>query len=314
MSMQAWMRVIVGVALAGAAWCGRAVTAGAEGTAAAGGVFAGVVMQVTAATPATPTSKDSPGGTITGVVAEKGENWVRIRPEKGEAMRLMPKWVGGTEAQGGGLDKDMLSTINKLRIGEKVEAKWIVQERPRVIELTVLEAATKPAEPAEGASGTFVGTLVEKGGEWIVVKTDAGESQRFAAGAEAVSAVEKLRVGQKVQVEWKFQQRRQIVSVKLAEAGATGKPANGTAENPADPEGGTTTGKVTEKGANFIVVQPESGQAVKFMPRWIGGAPSAGGGLDKAMLKKMADVQVGDSVTVKWIQAEGQRIVELQVN
>ena len=219
----------------------------------------------------------------------------------------MPKWIGGTEAEGGGLDKAMLATMRSLRVGQKVEVKWVTQDRPRAVEIMVLDAASKPADDA---GGTFTGTLIEKGDGWVMVKADSGDSQRFTIPADLPT--DSFKVGQKVTVGWKTQQqKRMAMSIKPAGAGSSGETAS---SGEAEAAKNVITGKITEKGDNFIVVQPADGAAMKLMPRWVGGAPSAGGGLDKAMLTTLSTLNVGDSVTVKWTDADGARIVELKVN
>jgi len=78
-------------------------------------------------------------------------------------------------------------------------------------------------------------------------------------------------------------------------------------------QSGTMTGTVTEKGETWIRVKDAEGNSERFMPRWIGGAPKDGGGLDKEMLKQIAAVKAGDKVEVKWTFDERKRVVELKV-
>jgi len=79
-------------------------------------------------------------GVIEGVISEKGENWIRVKPAEGESMRFMPRWIGGMPADGGGLDEDMLRVFQGLKAGDKVRVRWEFEERPRALEVTRLDA------------------------------------------------------------------------------------------------------------------------------------------------------------------------------
>ncbi len=89
-------------------------------------------------------------GTVTGVITEKGEGWLRVKGTGGENERYMARWIGGMPADGGGLDKDMVKTLTAVKVGDKVELKCIFDERPRVTELKVVEPA--PAETPKPAA------------------------------------------------------------------------------------------------------------------------------------------------------------------
>ncbi len=77
---------------------------------------------------------------------------------------------------------------------------------------------------------------------------------------------------------------------------------------------GKTIGVLTAKGEKFIEVKAageEKGR--KFVPRWIGGAPAQGGGLDKAMLKTFSELKVGSRLEVEWTFDERLRAVKITV-
>lgn len=80
----------------------------------------------------------------------------------------------------------------------------------------------------------------------------------------------------------------------------------------AEREGGTFTGTVVEKGEGWLRVKPAEGESERFMARWIGGMPKDGGGLDRAMVEKIAATPVGAKVRLKWIFEERKRVVELE--
>lgn len=78
-------------------------------------------------------------GSTEGVVTIVNENWFEIKIKKGEKVRIerfMPHWKGGNPNEGGGLDKEMLKEIAKLKVGDVVTVKWVYEERKRVIKIT----------------------------------------------------------------------------------------------------------------------------------------------------------------------------------
>jgi hypothetical protein len=165
----------------------------------------------------------------------------------------------------------------------------------------------------EPAGGTATGILVAKGETWIDVKAEgAKEAVKYRAqwiggnpdqgggpDKATVEAIKKLVVPNLVKVVWKkTDEGPRIVSVEMIVATA---------------KEGTVTGKVLAKGETWIDVKPEGGPTERYTPRWTGGAPKDGGGLDKAMIEKIAKTKVGDTVKVGWTRDERKRVVSLEV-
>lgn len=87
-------------------------------------------------------SEEGRKGTVTGVVTAKGDNWIEVKADGEEkARRYVPHWRGGNPADGGGLDKKMLTQIREVPLKSRVRIEWIFQERPRVEKLEVLKKA-----------------------------------------------------------------------------------------------------------------------------------------------------------------------------
>jgi hypothetical protein len=83
-------------------------------------------------------------GTVTGVVAGKGDNYIEVKADGEEkARRYVPHWRGGAPAQGGGLDKKMLQTFRTLKIGDRIRLEWEFEERARAVKVEVLKPAAK---------------------------------------------------------------------------------------------------------------------------------------------------------------------------
>jgi hypothetical protein len=88
--------------------------------------------------------------------------------------------------------------------------------------------ADEKKEPKK-RSGTVVGTLTEKGENWIEVKADGEEKARryvphWVGGApkdgggfdkKIVATIRKLKVGSRVRLEWEFEERPRVVKVDV---------------------------------------------------------------------------------------------------
>ena len=82
-------------------------------------------------------------GTVTGRVVALGDTWLDLKPEgKGPTERYLPEWHGGMPADGGGLDKEMIAAIGRLRVGDTARVQWRYEERKRVVGLERIESAS----------------------------------------------------------------------------------------------------------------------------------------------------------------------------
>jgi hypothetical protein len=83
-------------------------------------------------------------------------------------------------------------------------------------------------------------------------------------------------------------------------------------ETSSDPQ--TLVGTVTAKGDKWIEVQAEGEQESKrYTPRWSGGLPQDGGGLDKEMLAAIQELKVGSRIQMEWNYEERLRVLKIEV-
>jgi len=171
-------------------------------------------------------------------------------------------------------------------------------------------ARAEDQPPAEPMNGTVTGILTAKGADWIEVKADGarepiryvpfwrGGLPREGGGydQDTLKAIKSLVVPNRIKVVWEMQERRRIVSVEMLIP---------------EKKEGTTSGKVTAKGETWLEVTPDKEPPVRFWPRWVGGLPKDGGGLDKAIIATIKELKVGDWVEVKWSYDERLRAIEI---
>jgi hypothetical protein len=88
--------------------------------------------------------KKGKSGMVVGILTAKDKNSIDVKADGEEkARKYVPHWRGGAPAEGGGLDKDMLKTFAKLKVGSRVQVKWEFEERLRAVEVKVLKEADK---------------------------------------------------------------------------------------------------------------------------------------------------------------------------
>lgn len=121
------VRVLVGAVLVSGSWGSFQLVAGEEKQA-----------------PKADAKEEKKSGTIVGVIAAKGKDYLEVKADGEEkARRYVPRWVGGAPKDGGGYDKETVKTIGELKVGTRIKLEWEFEERPRVVKVTVLKAPVK---------------------------------------------------------------------------------------------------------------------------------------------------------------------------
>ena len=77
---------------------------------------------------------------------------------------------------------------------------------------------------------------------------------------------------------------------------------------------GTATGMLAAKGDNWIELKADGEEkARRYVPHWVGGIPSQGGGPDKKMVETIKALKVGSRLRVEWEFDERPRVVKIEV-
>lgn len=98
--------------------------------------------------------------------------------------------------------------------------------------LLAAEDKAKDSDKPAKKSGTVVGAITAKGDNWIDVKADGEEKGRryfphWRGGApkdgggldkDMLKTIKELKVGQRVRLEWEFQERPRVVKVEVIKA------------------------------------------------------------------------------------------------
>lgn len=162
--------------------------------------------------------KDQPRkGTVTGVVTEKGDNWIEVKADGEEkARRYVPHWRGGLPKDGGGPDKDMVAKIKETPVKSRVRLEWVFEERPRVEKIEILKKPDGTDKKDEKRSGTIAGEIKskkEQGNNVVIEVLAPGEEKprsyfvNFdpklkAPIPEVLKTVKAANVGDKVVFDW----------------------------------------------------------------------------------------------------------------
>ena len=159
------------------------------------------------------------GGVAFGIVMKKDGEAIEIRSDSNaEPLRLTPQVRDG-------VDKEMREQFEKLALGSRIQVAWVKQEHPRAMKIRVLWTRPEAANDERRSTGNAVGVITEKGADFVRIKSENGESERYTprwsgdgpkAGLdkEMVRALEKLKVGDKVRLEWVLEEHRRIVRIE----------------------------------------------------------------------------------------------------
>jgi hypothetical protein len=154
-------------------------------------------------------------GVAEGIVTDKGPDWIALK-EDGEdvPLRYVPQ-----KGAGGGFDAEMLKTIKGIITLNRARYSWKLDRgRLQVIQIQIL----KPGRQA----GVIIGTITFKHGSCIEVKPAGAPPERLiprwqggmpsqGGGPEKkiVKALAPFVVGDKVKVDWVYDDRKRVVGV-----------------------------------------------------------------------------------------------------
>lgn len=162
-------------------------------------------------------------GTVTGILTAKGADWVEVQADGAKtSVRYLPYWRGGMPQDGGGYDKAMLDTLKHVYVLNRVKLAWEFQEHKRIVSIEMLIPATKD------------GIVTAKGENWIEVKPDNAPAERYmpqwvgglpkdggGLNKEILTAFAALKIGDRVEVQWLYNERKRALDVHKVEAPAT---------------------------------------------------------------------------------------------
>jgi hypothetical protein len=138
------------------------------------------------------------------------------------------------------------------------------------------------------------GTVVEVVDLTVTLDT-GGERETFVADRQSempLEQVSQLLPGDQISLTWEQRGGKKWIGV-----------VSGT---------GQLQGKVTAKGDTWIEITSDRGQVQRFIPDWLGRQPKDGGGLDKRVLRQIAETPLGKTVAILWTVTERKRVMEIR--
>jgi len=123
----------------------------------------------------------------------------------------------------------MVGAIGRAKVGDRVMLNWMQDERNRVVGLRVMQAqAPAASRPADGEGGTIKGVVTAKSENRVEVRADGGDKpESYSARRPAseggqpdkdiVAQIAKVKVGDRVEVKWTFQERKRVLSITALE-------------------------------------------------------------------------------------------------
>jgi hypothetical protein len=181
-------------------------------------IAAAIMFIVVVANPATYAEEGKPDegdGTVTGILTNKGSEWIEVKAEgDNESVRYMPMWHNG------GLDRATLDVIKKLITTNLVKVQWQIQEnRRRIVSVEMIIPSAK--------RGNATGKVVAVSEKWFDLKPDGGGyteryMPKWIGGApdkggglekDMVRRIRELKKGDKILVQWIYDERKRIVGI-----------------------------------------------------------------------------------------------------
>ncbi|MCI0702613.1 MAG: hypothetical protein L0241_16135 [Planctomycetia bacterium] len=258
--------------------------------------------------------KEDKKGTVTGVVTNKGGNWIEVKADGEEKAR---KYFTGS-------DQAALKAVKATEIDSRIRMDWRFSEVFRVVKIEVLKAPGKVEKKDEkkekDRKGTVTGVVTAKGDNWIEVKADGEEKARRyvpqwkgglpkdGGGPDKgmVAQIKKVPLKSRVRIEWLFEERPRVMKIEVLK-----KPDGPVPEK----RSGTIAGEIKskkEQGNNIVieVLAPGEEKArsyfVQHDPKLKAPIPS--------VLKVVREAKVGDKVVFDWeATGHGPAIVKFEV-
>lgn len=155
---------------------------------------------------------------------------------------------------------------------------------------------------AKGASGEFIEFIADNSDKAVkYIPEWVGEAPAKVGGLkkETVEKIKKAIVPNRILLQWKMQEHLRVVDFTILEP---------------KQKDGEASGVVVKVGENWFDLKITEGDKFhieRFMPKWVGGAPKDGGGLDKELLKEIKELKMESKITIKWIYDERKRVTKI---
>jgi hypothetical protein len=229
------------------------------------------------------------GGTVTGIVASKGDTWLGVKAEgQDDPSLFMPYWKGT------GFDNEMLAMIKGVAVGSKVKLVWKSDEHPRIVSLETLAAPEKPVVAEKRPE--------KHNPEGFGEKERMHDKERMV-DKERMIEREKERMAEKERMVAEREKERMGEKEKRAHRG----------------EKGSVIGVVVSKGEAvkgeglrgdiYIEVKPDANTpAEKYYPRY----SVEEAGPDREIMRAFQKLKVGEWVKMDYMQDERRRATKVE--
>lgn len=136
----------------------------------------------------------------------KPAGWLEIKDDEGKTQRYSAPWAGN------GPDPVIMQAMGRRNIGDRIEFRWYTDDHVRLSTVRVLAISADAAKQPGFDGGTVVGQVIEKGRDFIVIKPDDGDKERYlpqrvigekdALDKDVLRAIANAKVGDRVEARW----------------------------------------------------------------------------------------------------------------
>jgi hypothetical protein len=171
---------------------------------------------------------------------------------------------------------------------------------------------------APGSFGVVTGVVIDKSDKVDAIEIQDAElkNERFCPhwriggeykppggfDKEMLKAIVDVSIGDRVEVHWTKDDHLRVSTMRLVELSPRGLKKYGD-------EAGTVTGKLIEKGKDWVVIQTDDGDKQRYLPQKIIGGL---GQLDYDVLRSIAELKIGDAVEARWFREGERRVYSLK--
>jgi len=190
--------------------------------------LAGLFTQLVAAPPGTGVVVGTVTGKATTYVLGKSNCYIEVKDDKGKVERYVIHWTMEGYPPPGGYDKEMLAAVALRNVGDRVEIRFTSDEAHRVHTMRVLAISPQATSQPGFDGGTVVGKVMEKGKDFVVIKPDDADPERYlpqrivgekdSLDKGVLRVMGNTAIGSRVEAKWFKDGERRIYALRPAAA------------------------------------------------------------------------------------------------
>jgi hypothetical protein len=204
------------------------------------------------------------------------------------------------------MDAKTAAFFRALAAGSEVQVTAVSGQGSRSMEVLLMAGPGKFGLLSGTVTAKAPATAPGKSPDWIEIKDDEGKTARYTPpwvgsgfDPEMGRAIGQRTVGDRVECRWFEDDHRRARTMRVL----------AMSPQTAAGDAGTIVGQVMEKGKDWLLIQSDDGEKIRYVPQPVIGA---GGELDKGVLRAITHAKVGGRVEGSWFDDGERRLYSLK--